>query len=109
MYIGDLLIEINPIKDEPKDNKPKKDVVNEYVVPDVGELLVIQRSLYAKIQKEESWQQDALFHTRCTSYGKVCSMIIDSGSCTNIVSEEMVTQLGLRNEKYPQPYNIHWL
>ena len=40
---------------------------------------------------------------------KVCSMIVDSGSCTNVVSEEMVTKLGLKTEKHPKPYNIHWL
>ena len=37
------------------------------------------------------------------------SVIVDSGRCTNVVSEEMVTKLGLRTEKHPKPYNIHWL
>ena len=36
-------------------------------------------------------------------------MIVDSGSCTNVESEEMVTKLGLKTKKYPKPYNIHWL
>ena len=36
-------------------------------------------------------------------------MIIYSGSCTNVVSEEMVMKLGLKTEKHPKPYNIHWL
>ena len=36
-------------------------------------------------------------------------MIIDSGSCTNVVFEEMVTKLGLKTKKHPKLYNIHWL
>ena len=36
-------------------------------------------------------------------------MIVDSGSCTNVVSEEMVKNLGLKTKKHPKPYNIHWL
>ena len=70
---------------------------------------LIQRSLHSDIQKKEPWEQDALFRTRCTSHGKVCSVIVDSGSFTNIVSEEMLTKLGLTIEKHPKPYNFHWL
>ena len=72
-------------------------------------MLVIQRSFHSDIQKEEPWQRDALFNTRCTSHGKVCSVIVDSGSRTNIAFEEMVTKLGLKTEKHPKPYNIYWL
>ena len=54
-------------------------------------------------------ERETIFHTRCTSYGNVCLVIIDSGSCTNAVSEEMVTKLGLKTERHPKPYNIHWL
>ena len=61
------------------------------------------------LKKEEPWQRDALFHTRCTSYSKVCLVIFDSGSCTNVISKEMVTILGLKTQTYPKLYNIHWL
>ena len=46
---------------------------------------------------------------RCTSHGKVCLVIIDSGSCTNTVLEDMVTKLGLKTETHLKPYSIHWL
>ena len=35
-------------------------------------------------------------------------MIIDSVSCANVVLEEMVTKLGLKTKKHPNPYNFHW-
>nr|XP_009773399.1 PREDICTED: uncharacterized protein LOC104223632 [Nicotiana sylvestris]XP_016484711.1 PREDICTED: uncharacterized protein LOC107805229 [Nicotiana tabacum] len=49
-------------------------------------------------EDEESSQREALFHTRCTSHCRVCSMIIDGGSFTNACSEEMVTKLSLETE-----------
>lgn len=36
-------------------------------------------------------------------------MIIDSGSCENVVSEEAVTKLGLETHTHPQPYKLSWL
>ena len=109
MYIGDQLIQIDFVKEEPDDNKPEEDNVAEYIELDEGDFLVIQRSLHVDLKNEEPWQQDALFHTRCTFHGKVCSMIVHSGSCTNVMPEQMVTKLGLKIEKHPKPYNIHQL
>ena len=78
----------------------------EYV--DEGEALVIRRSLNVIQENEEAWLQDNIFQTKCTSHEKVCNVIIDSGSCTNVVVEEMVTKLNLKTEPHPQPYKIQW-
>ena len=43
----------------------------------------------------EEWFQRDVFHTRCTSKGKVCNMVIDSGCYDNLASIEMVQKLGL--------------
>ena len=42
IYIGDQLIEIDLVKEDPDDNKPEEDDVVEEIEPDEGELLVIQ-------------------------------------------------------------------
>jgi hypothetical protein len=53
----------------------------EYVVGD--KVLVIRRSLNVQTKKDDVEQQkENIFHTRCLINDKVCSMIIDSGSCT---------------------------
>jgi len=39
----------------------------------------------------------------------VCSLIIDRGSCANVVSLSMIEKLGLQATTHPQPYNIQWL
>ena len=36
-------------------------------------------------------------------------MIIDGGSCTNIVNEKVVQHLNLPMTPHPQPYGLHWL
>ena len=35
-------------------------------------------------------------------------MIIDGGSCENVVSKTMVEKLGLNTEDHPQPYKLSW-
>ncbi|XP_024011364.1 uncharacterized protein LOC112086623 [Eutrema salsugineum] len=74
-----------------------------------GELLVARRILIAQERIKEEDQRENLFHTRCLVQGKVCSLIIDGGSCTNVASTNMVDKLGLETRKYPHPYNLRWL
>src|SRR5262249_10205409 len=50
-----------------------------------------------------------LFRTRCTIDGRVFDLIVDSGSCENIIGREVVKQLGLPIEKHPSPYTIGWI
>ncbi|KAH9311555.1 hypothetical protein KI387_026590, partial [Taxus chinensis] len=80
------------------------------IPPDVGETLMIKRMMIAprKEVKGDAWLRTNIFRTRCTSGGKVCNVIIDGGSCENMVSNEMVDKLGLHCEKNPNPYRIAW-
>ena len=36
-------------------------------------------------------------------------VIIDSGSCNNLVSTDLVKKLGLNTRPHPHPYHIQWL
>ena len=54
-------------------------------------------------------QREAIFHTRCTVEGKVCSLIIDGGSCANVASKTMVDKVKLKVTPHPKPYTIQWL
>ena len=66
----------------------------EYVVGD--KVLIVKRSLSIQTKEEDVEQQrENIFHTRCLINDKVCSMIIDSGSCTNVASVTLVRKLGL--------------
>jgi hypothetical protein len=61
---------------------------------------MIRRSLHAST-KEAHWFRNNIFHTRCTVAGKVCDVIVDSGSCENVVSNYMVDKLKLPTESHP--------
>ncbi|XP_035546591.1 uncharacterized protein LOC118348639 [Juglans regia] len=75
----------------------------------VGDLLVARRVLNVQVKEEESNQRESLFHTRCFVNNKVCSVIIDGGSCTNVASTYLVEKLALTTLKHPQPYRLQWL
>src|SRR5215470_9822718 len=68
----------------------------EVAEPVHGNMLVTRRAL--SIQPKEDGdldQREHIFHTRCHINDKVCSMIIDSGSCTNVASTLLVEKLNL--------------
>ncbi|KAH9724545.1 hypothetical protein KPL70_007525 [Citrus sinensis] len=98
-------------EDETEENEipPLEDVEDEeYIAP--GELtLVARRALSMQVKEDEAAQRENIFHTRCYVQDKVCSMIIDEGSCTNVASTIMIEKLGLPTFKHPRPYKLQWL
>jgi len=54
-------------------------------------------------------QRENIFHTRCLFNDKVCNMIINSGSSTNVASVTLVRKLGLNTIKHEMPYQLQWL
>ncbi|RVW78956.1 hypothetical protein CK203_052381 [Vitis vinifera] len=79
----------------------------EYVVQ--SELLVARRTLSMQVKEDDKVQRENIFHTRCHVQNKVCSVIIDRGSCTNVASIKMVEKLGLPIIKHPRSYKLQWL
>ena len=77
--------------------------------PDDGEMLVIRRALSGIASQQDLEQRENIFHTRCTIKGKVCSLIIDGGSCANVASKTLVDKLKLMVSPHPSPYTIQWL
>lgn len=75
-----------------------------------GVALVTRRAL--SIQPKEDGdveQRELIFHTRCHINDKVCSMIINSGTFTNVASTLLVEKLNLPTKKHPNPYRRQWL
>jgi hypothetical protein len=66
----------------------------------------------ATIQPEEPTDPEEgehLFHSQMWVKGTPLHFIVDSGSQKNLISAEVVKQLGLSTTPHPQPYNIGWL
>ena len=60
-------------------------------------------------ESELEQQRENIFHSRAIVKGKVCSLIIDEGSCTNVVSANLVELLKMPTLRHPRPYKIQWL
>ncbi|GKU99868.1 hypothetical protein SLEP1_g12650 [Rubroshorea leprosula] len=79
----------------------------EYVVD--GELLVTRRALNVQAKENDEVQRGNIFHTRCHVKNKLCSVIIDGDSYTNVASTVLVEKLNLPMTKDPRPYKLQWL
>ncbi|KAF7827075.1 receptor-like protein 7 [Senna tora] len=77
--------------------------------PVKGESLVVRRVLNSNVKEESLEQRANIFHTCCLIMGKMCSMIIDGGSCANVASTTLIDKLRLKCEKHLAPYRLQWL
>ena len=62
-----------------------------------------------RLNEEEDWRRTSIFQTRVACQGRLCTLIIDGGSCSNLASEELVEKLNLKTEDHPNPYQIAWV
>ncbi|PWA53731.1 reverse transcriptase domain-containing protein [Artemisia annua] len=79
----------------------------EILYPDKGEALVARRllsTLVADPEDDTKWLRNNIFRTKCTAKGRVCTVVIDGGSCENMVATTMVDKLGLPTQNLPEPY-----
>ena len=98
----------NDMNDMLDDVDECEEEVENALVAERGDMLVARRALNMQVKEEGLEQRDNIFYTRCLVEGKVCMLIIDSGSCTNAASETMVEKLKLTCLKHPHPYRLQW-
>ena len=69
----------------------------------------MRRILAAPKAEKEDWRQTSIFEmlVRCGNQAK--KLIIDGGSCMNVVSSFTVERLKLPIEPHPQPYKVAWI
>ncbi|KAH1046578.1 hypothetical protein J1N35_037362 [Gossypium stocksii] len=109
---SNLVVRENGEIESEEENKEEPDATTneeeelEYAVD--GKILVIKRSLSLQSLENEQ-QQENIFHTRCHIQGKMRSVIVDGGSCTNVASSLMVEKLGFPTTTHPHPYKLQWL
>ncbi|RDY13239.1 hypothetical protein CR513_01870, partial [Mucuna pruriens] len=82
----------------------------EFTEPVNGDILVTRHALSIEPKEDGDMKQhEHNFHTRCHINDEVCSMIIDSGSCTNVASTIIVEKINLQTAKHTRPYKLQWL
>ena len=66
------------------------DEEKELEVEDISEahrlVAVTRRALSTQTRSQEDMQRENIFYARCKIKDKICSLIIDGGSCTNVAS-----------------------
>ncbi|XP_071917061.1 uncharacterized protein [Coffea arabica] len=112
--IGEIVSDDDDCEEVPgliKGDCLEDDSAEEDCSPTQGEVgyLVARRVLTARVKEDEQLQRENLFYTRCKLGDKVCSLIIDGGSCTNVASLLMVENLGLPTTRHPHLYRLQWL
>jgi hypothetical protein len=95
--------ESNPDSESDPENNEKRQIIDADPTATVAT---------ATIQPEEPTdpeEGERLFHSQMWVKGTPLHFIVDSGSQKNLISAEVVKQLGLSTTPHPQPYNIGWL
>ncbi|XP_027357486.1 uncharacterized protein LOC113866887 [Abrus precatorius] len=94
---------------EIEEGEENEDVEEEVEKTPEGDLLMIRRLLGSQLKPLEESQRENIFHTRCLINGKLCMVIIDGGSCTNVASARLVSKLNLVTKPHPRTYRLQWL
>ena len=109
-----LLNQDTNLDEEPKYDQYDSDTLAEdeieYIAGDTGaHALIVRRNCLLPRSTQESWLRTTLFRSTCTINGKICKLIIDSGSFTNVISTVAVKKLDLKTMVHPSPYKLAWL
>nr|GEW46154.1 hypothetical protein [Tanacetum cinerariifolium] len=70
----------------------------------VDEAFTIENSRTSSFN--DASQINKIFQTKCLVKEKICYMIIDGGSCENLVSKALVKAIKLPTKPHPSPYHI---
>jgi hypothetical protein len=71
--------------------------------------IMVQRVLSSQPESSEKQQCHNLFQTFLSIENRRARVIIDGGSCKNLVSSNLVNKLGLTTRPRPHPYHIQWI
>jgi len=76
---------------------------------DDGKLLVLRRLLHTQDTPYDKAQREMIFHSRCTIQDKVCNLIINGGSCTNVAFTTPIKKPRIPTIPHSNPYSLKLL
>ena len=107
----DLAPTANIAADSTENDQDKEAITIDYVAASAGyPSLLVQHVLSSRVGQVEEMkiQRHNLFHIYLIVQGCHVLTIIDSGSCNNLVSSDLVEKLGLTTQQYSYSYKLQW-
>jgi hypothetical protein len=95
--------EPNPDSESDSENTGKRQII------DADPTAIVATTTIQPEEPTDPEEGELLFHSQMWVKGTPLHFIVDSGSQKNLISAEVVKQLGLSTTPHPQPYNIGWL
>ena len=97
------------VADDDRPEFDKFESYNDTIYGDGGQSLMNHKSLFSpKIPTKDDWLRPSIFRPTCAIKDCKCHLIMDGGSCENVVSREVIDKLKLLTEKQPTPYKLSW-
>lgn len=85
-----------------KDSKESEEETREELHPELElNSFILRRSFHTFTKEKKSNQRETIFQTKCRIRDRVCDLIIDEGSETNCVSQELLRELKLPTQAHP--------
>jgi hypothetical protein len=95
--------EPNPDSESDSENTGKRQII------DADPTAIVATAAIQPEEPIDPEEGELLFHSQMWVKGTPLHFIVDSGSQKNLISAEVVKQLGLSTTPHPQPYSIGWL
>jgi hypothetical protein len=95
--------DLNPDSESDSENTGKRQII------DADPTAIVATAAIQPEEPTDPEEGERLFHSQMWVKGTPLHFIVDSGSQKNLISAEVIKQLGLSTTPHPQPYNIGWL
>ena len=69
----------------------------------------VVRCTLTQPNKTDDGRRTTIFHTWMKIGNKSCKIIVDSGSCINVVSFKLISMISLKVVPHPCPYKVSWV
>jgi hypothetical protein len=95
--------ESNPDSESDLENNGRRQII------DADPTTIVMTTTIQPEEPTDPEEGESIFHSQMWVKGTLLHFIVDSRSQKNLISAEVIKQLGLSTTPHPQPYNIGWL
>lgn len=71
--------------------------------------MLVKKGGSANNSAAQNGQQLSVFQSECKIKDKVCKLVNDGRSFTNIISKDLVQALSLSTWRHPTPHHVNWM